>query len=157
MADKSRADELECYDCTDWGDNGHAQRTISEDGECTDAEEAKRIIHELEERIGVLESIVRAPGTAAYWRRKCGEVESSKQEAQRAQRQQAFIIETADETIRNLNNSVRRLRSERDKALRDSEEWQLSAEMACQCPPDGCDCCGCQYAAQLHALKETDK
>jgi hypothetical protein len=48
MTDKSRADELECYDCTDWGDNGHAQRTISEDGECTDAEEAKRIIHELE-------------------------------------------------------------------------------------------------------------
>jgi hypothetical protein len=59
--------------------------------------------------------------------------------------------------IRELEARIAELEAERDKALRDSAEWQLSAEMACQCPPDGCDCCGCQYAAELHELKETDE
>ena len=58
-------------------------------------------------------------------------------------------IEDAKRIIRELESRIIELEADRDR-------WQLSAEMACQNPPDGCDCCGCRYAAEIHSTKGTD-
>ena len=52
--------------------------------------------------------------------------------------------------IRSLSALVTGLEAELAEARR-------SAEMACQNPPDRCDCPGCQFAAEVHREMEADK
>ena len=44
-------------------------------------------------------------------------------------------------------SQIEKLRAENEKA------WE-SIEMACQGGPDDCDCCGCQYAAEVRGRED---
>lgn len=47
--------------------------------------------------------------------------------------------------------TIARLRTQLVEAQRELETWKLSASMACETPPDGCDCAGCRFAQEHHA------
>lgn len=59
------------------------------------------------------------------------------------------LLNALDAADRAAELAVAALRAEVERLRAEVEELSRSAQMACQSPPDGCDCAGCAFADEM--------
>ena len=72
----------------------------------------------------------------------------------------AWWSEPEETAVKALKNAVAEYKMEASGhvgLMAEAERWRLSAEMACENPPDDCECPGCSLAAQRHGTGRDDQ
>lgn len=74
-------------------------------------------------------------------------------EARLAKAQEALGLEAAWPALFDRMRALREAEAALGRAEVNVAHWRTAASMACESPPDRCDCAGCRFAEQLNAEK----